>query len=288
MSKIKNGIFGIGVVSTILIASGIGGHVSQAGNKAAHVLSSHASAETSNIKPAPPLPTAVSDMNQAITANSGDLQAAATLIDLDNGQEYDAGESGYVFKAASTAKIIAAVDYLHEVEQGKASLSQNIGGANVQQQLKQMIEVSDNTAWLNINNFLGNQQQQYAQSIGLKSFTGGEYNTITTSDEAKLLEKLYQGKLINSSHRALLYSYMANTDSTNLIPEALPDSATVYNKYGELEGELHDAAIVSYQGHHFVLVVYTKNSDGTDDEYDNQVTLIHAITAAAFNDVIAS
>ncbi len=111
---------------------------------------------------------------------------------------------------------------------------------------------------------------------------------MTTVDEAKLMQQLYEGKLINNSDRALLYSYMANTDSTNLIPAALPGSATVYNKYGQLYGELHDAAIVSYQDHHFVLVIYTKNNDGTTDEYDNQVTLIHAVTAAAFKDVAAN
>lgn len=286
MKKIKNAIFGAGVVSALVAAAGFGGYASQAGNQTARLISSKASAIGS--KPAPSLPTATADMNQAIAANSGDLQAAATLIDLDNGQEYSAGESQYVFKAASTAKILAAIDYLHEVEQGQASLTQNLGGTSALQQLKQMIEVSDNTAWLNINDFLGGQQQSYAQSIGLDSFTGGEYNTMTTVDEARLLEQLYQGKLINNSHRALLYSYMANTNNTDLIPAALPNDATVYNKYGQLDGELHDAAIVNYQGHNFVLVVFTKNPDNTTDEYANQVALIHAVTQAAFKDVIAS
>lgn len=283
MNKIKTGIVGIGVLAAVLTATGFNAHFSKAGSKTAQFISSKASAVTTK-KPAPRMPTVVNDMNQAI-ATSPNLQAAATLIDLDNNQEYDAGESTYVFKAASTAKLIAAIDYLHEVEQGKASLSQTINGTSAEQQLKQMIEVSDNNAWVAIDAVLGDQQQQYAKDIGLNSFTGGAYATINTPDEAKLLQQLYQGKLINSSHRALLYSYMSHTDNTELIPAALPSGATAYNKYGQLLGELHDAAIVSYKGHHFVLIIFTKNPDETTQDYSPQVTLIHTITQAAFNDI---
>lgn len=286
MHKIKTGIVGVGVLAAILGAAGFGGHVSQAGSRTARFLSNKASAVTTK-QPPSRLPTAVNDMNQAINA-SPNLQAAATLIDLDNNQQYDAGESSYVFKAASTAKLIAAIDYMHEVEQDKASLNQTINGTSAQQQIKQMIEVSDNNAWVAINDYLGDQQQQYAKNIGLASFTGGAYATIDTPDEARLLQQLYQGKLINSSHRALLYSYMTHTDNTELIPAALPSDATVYNKYGQLLGELHDAAIVSYKGHHFVLIIFTKNPDENTQDYSPQVTLIHDITQAAFNDITAN
>ena len=37
-----------------------------------------------------------------------------------------------------------------------------------------MIEVSDDNAWADLNNFLGDQQQIYGTNIGLSSFTGGE------------------------------------------------------------------------------------------------------------------
>ena len=145
-----------------------------------------------------------------------------------------------------------------------------------------MIEVSDDQAWADLNDYLGDQQQDYATSIGLTSFTGGEYNTMTAADMAKLLAELYQGKLINTADRNLLYNYMANTTSTNLIQAALPSDATVYHKYGQLWGYLNDAAIVSYHGHDFALVIFTNNTDGTSDEYADQVTLIHAIIQAAF------
>jgi beta-lactamase class A len=234
-------------------------------------------------------PKLVSDMNSAIQADPDDMTASATLIDLDTNQTYSAGATTTLYKAASTAKVLAAVDYLHQVELGQATLSQDIDGSPASDLLQQMIEVSDDQDWTDINNFLGDQQQTYAtNTVGLSSFTGGEYNTMTADDMAKLLAELYQGKLLTSASRSLLYTYMANTTSTNLIQAALPTDATVYHKYGQLWGYLNDAAIVQYQGHNFVLVIYTNNTDGTSDEYDDQVSLIHAITAAAFTDITAN
>ncbi|HVV25747.1 MAG TPA: serine hydrolase [Candidatus Saccharimonadales bacterium] len=230
------------------------------------------------------LPTVTDDMNSAI-AGYPDLDTAATLIDLDTGRQYTAGQTTTLFKAASTAKVLTAIDYLHQTETGQATLSQSIDGTSAEQLIKQMIEVSDDQAWADLNNYLGDQQQTYADSIGLSSFTGGEYYTMTAADEAKLLALLYQGKLINAADRNLLYTYMANTTNTNLIQAALPSDATVYHKYGQLWGYLNDAAIVDYQGHHFALVIFTNNPAGTSDDYNDQVALIHAVTAAVFKDI---
>ena len=247
----------------------------------------HVAALAPKAAASPAAPNYVADMNNVI-AGYPQFSAAATLVDLDNGQEYDAGATGTIFDAASTAKVLAAVDYLHQVEVGQATLDQIIDGASAEQLIQQMIEISDNIAWLDIDYFLGNQQQDYAHSIGMTSFTGGDSNTMTVADEAKLLVQLYQGKLINQSDRSLLYGYMQNSDGDSLITDALPANALVYHKYGQLYGYLNDMAIVNYQNHNFVLVIYSNNPDGTMDDYSNQVALIHAITGAAFKDITAN
>lgn len=263
-------------VKSVLTAS----HQTNSATTAGHVVTASQTTALSSV---------VADMDAVINADPDGLSASATLVDLNTGQTYSAGASSTIFKAASTSKVLTAVDFLHEVEQGQASLSEDIDGDTAQDLMQQMIVVSDNDAWADLENFLGlTQEQDYATSIGMTNFTGGDYHTMTTEDEAVLLTKLYDGQLINSSDRSLLYSYMANTDSTNLIQAALPSTATVYHKYGELWGYLDDAAIVQYQGHDFVLVIFTNNSDGTTDEYDDQVTLIHSITDAAFKDITAS
>jgi beta-lactamase class A len=284
--------FRISLIVLVLLAVGLiaGGdsYASRAGDqvlKATGITDGHTttSDDTKAVAASSALPNLVSDMNTAI-ATDPNVSSAATLIDLDTGQEYDAGQTTVPFTAASTTKILTAVQYLHEVEEGEASLDQDIDGESAQTLIQNMIEVSDNTAWEDLQDFLG-AEQPYAASIGLTSFSGIYDNLITASDQAKLLAQLYQGKLINTSDRALLYSYMADTDSTNLISAALPADATVYHKYGQVDGVLNDAALVTYQGHHFALVIFTNNSDGTSDEYDSQVTLIHTITTAALKDI---
>ena len=227
------------------------------------------------------------DINQVISSNPNGLSAAATLIDLSNNQQYNGGASTTVFKAASSAKVLAAVTFLHEVELGKASLGENIDGVNADVLLQQMIEVSNNQDWLYLDYFLGEKQVTYAKSIGLSTFVGGDVNTMTASDEANLLAQLYESKLLNVSDTNLLLNFMGHTDSTNLIQAALPASCTVYHKYGEILGYLNDASIIDCNGHSYVLVIFTNNGSSSMSKYAGQVSLIHNITHTVYEDVIA-
>lgn len=227
-----------------------------------------------------------SSINNTISNDPDGLSAAVSIIDLNSNQEIDSGATTTLFKAASTAKVLAAVDYLRDVQNGQASLDQQIDGTSAEQLIQQMIEVSDDNAWTDINNYLGDQQQSYANQIGLSSFTGGEYNTMYASDMAKLLAMLYQGKLLDNYYKNILLNFMANTTSTNLIQAVLPPNATVYHKYGQVWGYLNDAAIVDYQKHQYVLVIFTNSQDGTTDEYSDQVNLIQQISQQVFQDVL--
>ena len=234
-------------------------------------------------------PTLASDMHAAIAA-SPSVSAAATLIDLDTGTVYNAGNYTQNYEAASTSKLIAVFDYIHQVELGKTTLARTIQGDTAQDIIQRMIINSDNDAWTKLNTYLTmKQEQSYANSLGLTG-TVLQVNNIqfTTGNMAKLLQLLYQGKLMNSQNQALVYGYMAHTTMNKLIPAALPADATIYHKYGQIDGVLHDAAIVQYQGHNFVLVVYTNNPAGTSGQSGTQTNLIHAVVTAALTDIMGS
>jgi beta-lactamase class A len=232
---------------------------------------------------ADPWPTATADMNAAIAAAPG-LPASATLIDLNTGREYDAGKYQQTFEAASTSKLVAIFAYIHQVELGKATLAQTLEGQSAQDIIQAMIVNSDNDAWDKLNRYLKFKgEQAYLNSIGVAGKMVSENIQFSTPAMAKMLQLLYQGKLMNASHRAMVYGYMQHTTMNTLIPAVLPADATVYHKYGQIEGVFHDAAIVAYQGYNFVLVVYT---DGGQN--GAQANLIHAVTTAAFNDIIKS
>ena len=75
-------------------------------------------------------PNLISSIDNSINSYSDELSASATFIDLDNNQVYNAGAVKTLFKAASCEKVLTAVDFLHQVEFGQASLSQDIDGSN--------------------------------------------------------------------------------------------------------------------------------------------------------------
>ena len=221
--------------------------------------------------------TLTSELQSIINQRSG-LFASVAVYDLDGNKEITAGTSD-AFTAASTTKVLTAVYFLRQVELGNAELDQDIDGESAQTLIQQMIQNSDNDAWHDLNEFLGESNKQaYAAAIGLSSYDADD-NTITASDEALLLKKMYEGKLINPAHKTLLLSYMQDTSDEDLIPAALPSSATIYHKYGYLYGELHDAGIVSYKGHTFVLVIFTNNAhEASLEDYSSRVSLFHVLT----------
>jgi beta-lactamase class A len=250
-----------------------------------HVSAASSQKEMASQLATDPLASITTNMNAAIAAQP-DLTVSASLIDLDTGREYNAGASNTMFTAASTSKLVAIFDYIHQVELGKATLTQDVGGYSAQYNIMRMIVYSDNDAWARLNKYLSfASEQAYANSLGINAVIQEDNMQFSTPNMAKLLQLLYQGKLMSGTNQAMIYNYMANTTVTNLIQAALPSDATVYHKYGQLEGNLHDASIVRYQGHDFVLVIYTNNPDGTTDQYAAQVNLIHAITVAAFKDI---
>jgi len=232
------------------------------------------------------LKSVAADMDAVIAAQTG-LSAAATLIDLDTGKQYDtAGVSTY-YEAASTSKLVAIFDYIHEVELGHTTLDKSIQGQTAQDIIMRMIIYSDNDAWDKLNGYLKfKSEQSYLDSLGVAGKMVPENIQFRTGDMAKLLRLFYEGKLMNAQHQAMIFDYMSRTTTKNLIQAAVPAGAAVYHKYGQIDGVLHDASIIQYQGRNFVLVIYTNNAAGTSGQYNAQVDLIHAITAAVFTDVV--
>lgn len=213
-----------------------------------------------------------------VISNYSSADIGVSMVDLDTGDQTDVGENA-AFTGASTTKVLSAILFMHRVEQGETTLDTVIDGESAQALLQKMLNQSDNDAWAAMNDYLGKPQlQAYATNLGLSSYDPYD-NLITAHDEAQLFAKLYKGTLISSDHAKLLYSFMQNTNNEDLIPPAVPSGATAYHKFGYLGGELHDAAIITYNGHHIALTIYTKGTDLSD--YDAREAVFHTITTAA-------
>jgi beta-lactamase class A len=209
----------------------------------------------------------------AMEAAHPSVDIGVGLINLNNGTRIDSGQR---FEGASTTKLITAAAFLQEVEQGKQNLTEKIGAYPASFQLQQMVQQSNNDSWNTLVGQLGlDRLARYSQAIGVDYEVDG--NLITAGSEASLLQKLYAGQLLTAGHRQLLLSYMTNTNNESLIPAASPAGAKVYHKYGQVGGNLHDAALIYHGKQRLALVIYTHGrSDGS--QVTEQTQIIHQLT----------
>jgi beta-lactamase class A len=228
-----------------------------------------------------------SQINQLVAAHP-ELDMAVSIRDLTTNKQYDYGLTDASFVAASTAKLVTASLYLHQVEQGTASLTDTMGGQTAQEALRLMIEDSDNSAWAALNGFLTHEALLgYAKNLGLNSYNP-DTNLISPADLSVFLGQLYQHKLLNNDHTNLLLSYMKQANETQYIAAAIPNGIKLYHKAGYLADRAHDAAIVDNGKRPFTLIIFTKAKNGT--VYDQQVgaNLMHQITGIALKVLTSS
>jgi beta-lactamase class A len=175
------------------------------------------------------------------------------------------------FAAASTAKLITAVAYFQSVEAGEARLDERLGSYTAAFQLEAMINNSNNDSWLLLMDRIGHRRLiQCAASIGV-TYDPLD-NRLTPEEMARVLTKLYSGELLNPVNTAQLLGYMRDTNNEELIPAAASGPGiTVYHKYGQLGGSLHDAALLHHRGATYALVIFTEGLDTTDEAERTQL-----------------
>lgn len=232
--------------------------------------------------PAPAIgPALDAEINAVLAANSA-YRVGVALIDVRDGAVHEYGVKSK-FVAASTGKILAAAAYYHLVETGKASLAARMGASTAGQQIRQMVQQSNNESWSLILNAVGYKGlTDYAASIGIPYDPTA--SSLTPAEMARTLAELYSERLLNPANTAQLLSYMQKTNYEELIPAAAPSGVSVFHKYGLLNGYLHDASILVRGGRAFVFVVYTLGSDGPESAARKNVfhQLTVSVTAGLF------
>ena len=239
-------------------------------------------------KPEPPKKLDFTLMNTAIASEIEKyptMDVGVSVIDIQTGDTQEYGVQN-PFVAASTAKLLTAIAFLDHVEEGKATLTQQVGGRNAQDALQALIVESDNVAWNDFNNGIMSHAEltAFATSIGLTKYNP-DTNTITPINVAKLLNDLYQEKLINHEHTQLLLTYMAQAKEVEFITNTVPAGLKVYHKPGYLADRIHDAAVIDNSKRPYVLVIFSKSRTSTYDRSQGEVLFknITLATLATFN-----
>lgn len=206
---------------------------------------------------------------------------SVAVIELNSDKLIQTGDT-YAYVAASTTKLLTALYYFNKVEKGQESLAANIGGRPAKEQMRLMINRSDNVAWHSLNDYLVKSNLQvFAHKQGLQSFNA-EANTMTSNDMAQLMAKIYKRELANNEHTDLLLSWMQNTSEERFIPPAVPVTSKLYHKAGYLPDRAHDVAIIDNGSTPFVLVVYSKSYTNSYDYLTGQ-KIFKQITTQAVN-----
>ena len=240
----------------------------------------HASKPAASVVPVSDtaLTTMDGSVNSILTANPS-IDVSVTVLDLNTGTSRSYGPA-VAYEAASVAKLITAVAYAQQVEAGQQSWSTTLEDGNTARvDYYNMVVNSDNTAWQSLNDQLGlDSLATTAQGIGITDYDLSA-NSLTTTDIALLLQKLYHGQLLNHADTALLLGDMKIANEADYIPPVVPAGVTVYHKAGLLDDRVHDAAIIDNGVHPIVLVIFT-NGHGTYD-FPGRTTIIQDITKAA-------
>ena len=202
---------------------------------------------------------------------------------------------------ASVYKLGVLAEAMREVEEGTLLLSERLlllpedwaDGAgvlqgrigesvSVQEALRLMIGISDNTAALALLRRLGADalNAEYVR-LGLSRthfFPDDRPDVTTAADTATLLELLATGQLADGLRTRMMLELLTQDQPQAWIQWALPAGVPVAHKSGQLPGTRNDAAIVYGSGGPFVLVVLT---DGFWDEDEGEAA-VRALGRAAW------
>jgi beta-lactamase class A len=243
--------------------------------------SSPSVAEEAEMTPEPAKKTVDAEALQAgleQTIQQQPFDVSVAVVELNTGEVILAGDSS-PYVAASTTKVLSAVMYLQNVEQGKTTLTRSLAGRTAQEQLRLMINRSDNAAWDAVNRYLGESNiKVFANQQGLTSYDPYK-NTISAKDMALLMAKISKREILNEVHTQLLYEWMQNTSEERFITANVPAGTKAYHKTGYLTDRVHDAAIVENGESPFVLVVFSKSLNNTAYNYAKGQELYRDITA---------
>jgi beta-lactamase class A len=153
-----------------------------------------------------------------------------------------------------------------------------------------MVAVSDNSATNVLIDRLGMENvNALLDSLGLrncrlrrkmmdvKAAAEGRENISTPQEMLTLLERIYQGKVLNKEMTADFFK-MLSTHKDSFIPRDLPDGLQIANKPGELEAVRNDSGLVFLPKRPYIICVMTTYLSCERDGEE----AIAKISAAAF------
>ncbi|MEO5612208.1 MAG: serine hydrolase [Sphingomicrobium sp.] len=228
-----------------------------------------ASAESS-----PSLMSLERQLSFLVAGASGDVGIAA--LDLTNGTSVSI-RGNEPFPMASTVKVAVAALYLAQVDHGRRSLDDRIGGQSARSLMEKMLIHSDNQAtdillkdiggpravhgWLQDNGMTGVRvDRTIAQLLSDRRNLWDRRDSSTPQAMVELLKRIYKAELIKPASRDYLLGLMSRCQTgKNRIRALLPIGTPVEHKTGTLDGLTDDVGFITMpDGHRIVVAVFAR------------------------------
>ena len=199
-------------------------------------------------------------LTSMIDTRSGNYGIAA--LDLGTGEMVSL-RGDTPFPMASTVKIAVAANYLAQVEFGRRSLDDRIGGRSARSLMEAMMIHSDNHAtdllladlggptklqqWLRERNVTGIRvDRNIAGLLAAKRDLWDVRDSSTPRAMVELLRRIDKGELLRPSSRLVLLNLMARCKTgKNRMRALLPASAQVQHKTGTLNNYTSDVGFIT-------------------------------------------
>lgn len=219
----------------------------------------------------PALQSLERELSALVASKSGEVGVAA--LDLHTG-ELVGVRTDESFPMASTVKIAIAANYLAQVEHGRRSLSDRIGGRTAASLMDAMLVRSDNhatdlllwdlggpqvvQAWLDQHQIRGLRiDRSIAQLLRARRDLRDVRDSSTPRAMVDLLQRIDSGQLLRPWGQSYLLSLMERCSTgKNRIRGMLPMGTRVENKTGTLNGLSTDVGIITLPSGRRVAVAF--------------------------------
>jgi beta-lactamase class A len=209
-----------------------------------------------------------------VSGKSGEYGIAALDLSSGNSVSINGDEP---FPMASTVKLAVAATYLSQVDSGRRSLLDMIGGRTAAGQIELMLTRSDNVAtdrlinslggphvvqqWLTYNGFSGIRiDRTIAQLLSAPRDLRDHRDSASAHSMINLLRQLDSGPILRPASRSYLLTLMSRCiTGRNRIKALLPYGTKVEHKTGTLTGLTDDVGFITLpDGRRIAVAVFAR------------------------------
>ena len=225
----------------------------------------------------PELTSLEQQLSSLVAGRGGEFGIAA--LDLSNGKMVSINGDER-FPMASTVKLAIAATYLAQVDHGRRSLSDRIGGTSADALMGRMLIHSDNIAtdlllanlggpttvqsWLNFNGLTGIRiDRTIAQLLRARRDLRDIRDSSSPHSMLSLLKTVDSGPALTTSSRSYLLSLMGRcATGRNRMKALLPSFTRVEHKTGTLDGLTDDVGFITMpSGRRIAVVMFARGGN---------------------------